>query len=61
MTSIRLDNNYIEIEYAGWKQKGVNIYKVAIWKDECGCIFNEIKAFFNIKDALSWATKKALK
>lgn len=52
--------NYIEIEYVGWNHKGVKSYKIQIWRDECGCIHDEIKRFKNINDAILYAVENTL-
>jgi len=45
-------DNYIEIEYMGWHTKKEKSYKIEIWRDECGCIFREIKRFPNMDEAI---------
>jgi hypothetical protein len=46
------DENYIEIQYVGWNSKGVKSYKIQIWRDECGCIYEQIKRFSNMGEAI---------
>lgn len=46
------DEIYIKIQYSGWCQKNINKYEIQIWKDECGCIYNQMKKYPNIKDAI---------
>jgi hypothetical protein len=53
------DENYIEIQYVGWNQKGVNSYKIQIWRDECGCIYEEIKRFSSMDEAILFAVLNA--
>jgi len=50
--------NYVEIHYVGWNQKGINSYKIQIWRDECGCIYNEIKRFLDIDAAIAYVMNK---
>jgi hypothetical protein len=53
------EDNYIEIQYVGWNQKGVNSYKIQIWRDECGCIYEQIKRFPNMNQAILCAVSNA--
>jgi len=54
------EDNYIEIQYVGWNQyKGVNSYKIQIWRDECGCIYEQIKRFSNMDEAILCAVLNA--
>lgn len=48
---------YIEINYVGWNQKNLNSYKIQIWRDECGYVFEQIKRFSNINDAIVYAVE----
>ncbi len=51
--------NYIEIQYVGRNQKGLNSYKIQIWRDECGCVYEEIKRFSNMGEAILCAVLNA--
>ena len=51
--------NYIEIHYTGWNQKNIKSYKIQIWRDECGCIYEEIKRFTNMDEAILCAVSNA--
>jgi len=53
------EENYIEIQYVGWNSKSIKSYKIQIWRDECGCIYEEIKRFPNINEAISCAVSNA--
>ena len=53
------EENYIEIQYVGWNSKGVKSYKIQVWRDECGCIYDEIKRFSNMDEAILCAVLNA--
>jgi hypothetical protein len=50
-------DNYIEIQYVGWNQKDVKSYKIQIWRDECGCIYEKIVRCKNMDEAISLAVE----
>lgn len=47
----------IQVEYTGWKTKALNNYRIQIWVDECGCIFDENKAYDRIEEAILFAVE----
>lgn len=49
------EDTYVEISYCGAKQKSVDNYKIQIWMNECGCIYDEMKLFSSIDDAISFS------
>ena len=49
---------YVDVQYVGWTQKGMKNYKTQIWREECGCIFDEIMRFPNIGEAISFVREK---
>jgi len=51
--------NYIEIQYLGWNSKNIKSYKIQIWRDECGCIYEEVKRFINMDEAILCAVLNA--
>jgi len=53
------EENYIEIQYVGWNSKGIKSYKIYVWRDECGCIYEEIKRFCNMDEAILCAVSNA--
>lgn len=53
------EENYIEIQYVGWNSKGVKSYKIQVWRNECGCIYEEIKRFSNMDEAVLYAVSNA--
>jgi hypothetical protein len=53
------EENYIEIQYVGWNSKGVKSYKIQVWRNECGCIYEKIKRFSNMDEAILCAVLNA--
>jgi len=53
------EDNYIEIQYIGWNQKGINSFKIQVWRSECGCIYDQIKRFKNMDEAILCAIENA--
>ena len=49
------DCGYIEVEYCGFSQKGLKLYNIRIYQDECGCVFDIFKRFDNINQACDFA------
>lgn len=50
-------DDYVDIHYVGWNTKKTNSFRIEIWRDECGCIYNEIKRFLNIDEAILFVVK----
>ena len=53
------EDNYIEIQYIGWNQKGLKSYKIQVWRNDCGCIYEEIKRLSSIDEAILCAVSNA--
>jgi hypothetical protein len=53
------DETYIEVKYVGWNSKNIKSYKIQVWLDECGCIYEEIKRFKDIDEAILCAVSNA--
>jgi hypothetical protein len=53
------DETYIEVKYVGWNSKNIKSYKIQVWLDECGCIYEEIKRFKKIDEAILCAVSNA--
>lgn len=51
------EDTLIQVEYIGWKTKAQNNYRIQIWVTECGCVFDENKAYDRIEEAILFAVE----
>lgn len=54
-------DHLIEIKHTGYTLKGMNKYRIQIWKEECGTIYNKMKCFKTITDAEDYTINELIK